>query len=95
MNSTEQHLKRIQDKLRQLLKKHIALQKENIQLKKELSKGNQQVLQQQKNIDDLKQQLEVLKLSTANMNTADKKKFEKHINSYIKEIDRCIALLSN
>ena len=29
MSTTEQHLKRIQDKLQQLLKQHAALQKEN------------------------------------------------------------------
>ena len=28
------------------------------------------------------------------MSEADKKEFEKRINSYLKEIDRCIAMLS-
>jgi len=28
------------------------------------------------------------------MSEADKKEFEKKINAYLKEIDRCIALLS-
>jgi len=95
LNSTEQHLKRIHDKLQQLLKTHAGLQKENSKLKKELDKSNQQALLQQKNIEALKQQLEILKLSSGDMNTSDKKEFERRINSYIKEIDRCIALLSN
>lgn len=95
MNPTEQHLKRIQDKLQQLLKNYIILEKENNQLKKELDKATQQILQHQINIDGLKQQVEVLKLNNGEMNTADKKEFEKRINSYLKEIDRCISLLSN
>ena len=36
MTESEQHLKRIQDKVQQLLKQHIALQKENQSLKDEL-----------------------------------------------------------
>ncbi len=95
MNPTEQHLKRIHDKLQQLLKTHTALQKENNQLKKELNKSNQQALLVQKNNEALKQRLEVLKLSSGDMTASDKKEFEKRINSYIKEIDRCIVLLGN
>lgn len=94
MNSTEQHLKRIQDKLQQLLKNHAALQKENSSLKKELEKTKQQTSHHQKSTDDLKQRLDVMKINAGEMNTADKKEFEKRINSYLKEIDRCIALLS-
>jgi predicted nucleic acid-binding Zn-ribbon protein len=94
LNSTEQHLKRIQDKLQQLLKSHVALQKENSNLKKELEKTKQQTSHHQKSTDDLKQRLDVLKINAGEMNPADKKEFEKRINSYLKEIDRCIALLS-
>ena len=93
MSTTEHHLKRIQDKLQQLLKQYISLQKENSQLKEQLNKTNQQAVQHQKNIDELKQQVIVLKLSAGEMNETDKKEFEKKINGYLKEIDRCIALL--
>lgn len=77
-----------------MLKNHIALQKENSQLKQELDKTKKHSVQQQKNIDDLKQQADIMKLSAHKMSTSDKKEFEKRINSYLKEIDRCIALLS-
>jgi predicted nucleic acid-binding Zn-ribbon protein len=95
MSTTEQHLKRIQDKLQQLLKLHTALQKENSRLKEELDKSKQQTGQHNKNIDELKQQVNVLKLNAGEMSEVDKKEFEKRINSYLKEIDRCIALLSS
>ncbi|HWC53289.1 MAG TPA: hypothetical protein VG676_06885 [Chitinophagaceae bacterium] len=94
MNSAEQQLKRIQDKLQLLLKSTAVLQKENAQLKQEIEKSKKHTAQQQKNIDDLKQQVDILKLSTRKISTADKKELEKRINSYLKEIDRCIALLS-
>ncbi|MGB3008155.1 MAG: hypothetical protein WBC06_16695 [Chitinophagaceae bacterium] len=91
--NTEQHLKRIQDKLQQLLKQHAALQKENSRLKEDLSAAQQKIAAQQNNADELKQQVTVLKLNAGEMNETDKKEFEKRLNGYLKEIDRCIALL--
>ncbi|HEX6192236.1 MAG TPA: hypothetical protein VFZ42_07725 [Chitinophagaceae bacterium] len=94
MDSAEEQLKRIQDKVQQLLKQHTALQKENAQLKAALSTAKDQTSLQQSDIDVLRQQVEVLKLGSGDMNAAEKKEFEKRINGYLKEIDRCIALLS-
>jgi seryl-tRNA synthetase len=93
MSSTEEHLKRIQEKLQQLLKQHSAMQKENNRLKEELQVAEGKVMAQQKNADELKQQVSILKLNAGEMSAADKKEFEKKINTYIKEIDRCIAML--
>jgi len=93
MSTTEQHLKRIQEKLQILLKQYAALQKENSRLIEELKNANQKTSVQQKNVEELKQQVSVLKLNTGEMSEADKKEFERRINNYLKEIDRCIALL--
>ena len=93
MNTTEQHLKRIQDKLQQLLKQYAILQKDNNRLSGELNPAQEKIDTQQKNTDDLKQQVSVLKLSAGEMNETDKKEFERRINGYLKEIDRCISLL--
>ncbi|MFN8291502.1 MAG: hypothetical protein U0U70_14695 [Chitinophagaceae bacterium] len=96
MSNTEQHLKRIQDKLQQLLKEHAQLLKENSRMKDELASAKEKISLQQKNMDELKQQVSILKVSSGEagrMNEADKKEFEKRINSYLREIDRCIALL--
>ena len=92
--NTEQHLKRIQDKLQQLLKNHTALQKENDRLKHELEKDHKEAKDQQKKIEELKQQVDILRLNAGEMGDVDKKEFEKRINSYLREIDRCIVLLS-
>ena len=94
MADFENQLKRIQDKLQQVLKEYAALQKENLRLKEELDKNRTQSFAHQQNIEDLKQQVDVLKITSGAWEEGDKKEFEKRINSYIKEIDRCIALLS-
>lgn len=93
MSTAEQHLKRIQDKLQQLLKEYAAVQKENYRLKEELELVTQKTSVQQNKMDDLKQQVSVLKLNAGEMSEGDKKEFDKRINDYVKEIDRCIALL--
>ncbi|MFZ9386274.1 MAG: hypothetical protein ACO25B_00205 [Chitinophagaceae bacterium] len=95
MNQTEQHLKRIQDKLQTLLKQFSVLQKENSRLRTELQSALGKLDAQQKNVEELKQQVGVLKLSNGEMNEADRKEFEKKINGYLKEIDRCIAMLGS
>lgn len=94
MSTTEQQLKRIQDKLQQLLKQQATLAKENHRLRDELEKSKSQSGQHEMNIEVLKQQVQVLKAGAGDMTPADKKEFEKRINGYLKEIDRCIALLS-
>ena len=93
MELLEQHLKRIQEKLQQVLKEYGSLQKENVQLRNELDQTKQNSLQYMQITDQLKQQVEVLKISSGNWDAKDKKEFEKRINQYIKDIDRCIALL--
>lgn len=94
MPELEIQLKRIQEKLQQVLKQQVVLQKENMRLKVELEKCHKQTIANQQTIDNLKQQVEVVKINSGDWDENDKKEFEKRINGYIKEIDRCIALLS-
>ena len=82
-----------QEKLQLLLKEHAAIQNENGKLKEELVAANKKTTEQQKKVDELKQQISILKVSSDNMSEADKKEFEKRINGYLKEIDKCIAML--
>lgn len=94
MTVTEERLKRIQAKLQQLLKQYAVLQKENGWLKDELDSAKKDVSTHQETLSNLKQQVDVLKYSNGEMSESDKKEFEKRINFYIKEIDRCIVMLS-
>jgi len=94
MAEMEDHIKRVNNKLQQLLKQYQLLQKENEKLKgtlKDLQLTREQEVEQ---ISRLQQQVSILKTSIGQMTEPDKKAFEKQINQYIKEIDKCIGLLS-
>jgi regulator of replication initiation timing len=94
MMTTTEHIDRIRQKLQVLLKEHLALQKENEKLKSEISRkqGIEQELKEKTKL--LEQQVNILKASSGQMDEASKKAFEKQLNHYIREIDRCIAMLS-
>ncbi|TMI64403.1 MAG: hypothetical protein E6H07_00360 [Bacteroidetes bacterium] len=95
MSELEKQVKRIQDKVQQLLKQQQLLSKENDELKNELNAFKKDAATQKSTIDELKQQASILKMNSVEMNDSDKKEFEKRLNHYIKEIDRCIAMLSS
>ena len=94
MSDLEQNIKRINDKLQQLLKSYQQLQKEN-QRQNELIATLQQTKEKDKEqIAALQEKVTILKAATGKMNEADKKAFEKNISQYIREIDKCIGILS-
>ncbi len=93
MTGSAEQIKRIQEKLQKLIRQTNTLQKENARLVHELDQSKEQSVAYQKNVDILKEQVNVLRLNAGDMNEGDKKEFEKKINGYLKEIDRCIALL--
>lgn len=90
----EENIKRINSKVQQLLKSYLLVQKENVRqsnlitlLQKEKQKDAEQLI-------TLKEQVAILKAAAGEMNETDKKAFEKNISQYIREIDKCINLLS-
>ena len=95
MDNLEEHIKSVTEKLQQLLKKHVALKKENENLKEELKKRKQKEEDYKFTLHELDQKVDILKASSGQMTEADQKEFEKRINQYIKEIDKCIGLLSD
>jgi chromosome segregation ATPase len=90
----ESDIKRVNDKLQQLLRQYSALQKENEKLRNNAKKLEEENDNRQQHIEQLQQQVSILKTAAGQMNEADKKAFERNINQYIKEIDKCITLLS-
>jgi hypothetical protein len=94
MSIVEENMRRVQTKLQQLLKQHLHLQKENEQLKSMVGTLRGVAVQDQQRISQLEEQAGILKSAAGKMEEPDKKLFEKHINQYIKEIDKCIGLLS-
>ncbi|MGC4233292.1 MAG: hypothetical protein QM594_09975 [Niabella sp.] len=90
----EDKIKQVQEKLQLLIKQNAAIVKENQSLKDALAEARQQVSSASQAAEALQHQLDAKKYSQALMDPAEKKAFEKKINGYIKEIDKCIALLS-
>jgi small-conductance mechanosensitive channel len=94
MEELDQHIKRINDKLQHLLKNYKLLQKDNERQTKLIKELQQTKENSSEQIAALQQQVLILKTSAGQMNEADKKGFEKMINQHLREIDKCIALLS-
>ncbi len=94
MSDLEKHIKRINEKLQQLLKNYQLLQKENSRQADLISTLQQAKQKDEEIINELRQKVMVLKAVAGKMNEADKKAFEKNISQYIREIDKCIGILS-
>ena len=94
MSAVENDIKRVYGKLQQLLKQYLMLQKVNEKLREEVKQLQENKEQQLERIDQLQIQVSLLKAASSQMNEEDKKVFEKKINQYIKDIDKCITMLS-
>jgi chromosome segregation ATPase len=90
----DQQFNSINDKLQQLLKQYNRLQKENERLKEELHQAKHTETSTQQKMEELQQQISILKVASGELNEKDKKEFEKKINQYLREIDKCISFLS-
>jgi archaellum component FlaC len=93
MTQPETQFKRVHEKILLLVKQHQALQKENERLKDDLKKMQSRCEAVSRDAEKFRQQTEVLKLSGRSMEENDKRMLEKRLNQYVREIDRCIALL--
>ena len=93
MTQPETQFKRVHEKILLLLKQHQALQKENERLKDDLKKIQVQSEALSRDAEKFRQQADVLRLSGRGIEEPDKRMLEKRLNQYVREIDKCIALL--
>lgn len=94
MLALDQHIKNIQEKLQLLLRNQQLLVKENQRLQKELEKTKQLIQEKEATVTALRQQLDAQQLGTTAHSPEEKAMLEKRINGYLKEIDKCLALLN-
>lgn len=87
-------LKNIQHKLQHLLKAYHSVQKENVQLKKELEKTKLLVDEKSVQLQNLQQKIDVLKVGISSWSEEDKTTLGKRIDGYLKEIEKCLSLLN-
>ena len=92
--TVDQQFTSLNEKLQQLLKQYSRLQKENERLREELVQSRKREHETLNRVDELQQQNGILKLTAGDMNDRDKKDFEKKVNQYLREIDKCISFLS-
>jgi len=86
----------LENKIGKLFLKMKSLEKTNQELHTELKNAAVLVQTQSKEIESLKTQLETLKITNALLGSDDNKRDTKlKINSMIREIDYCIAQLSD
>lgn len=86
----------LEDKIGKLFLKIKSLEKNNQDLQTELKNAAALINNQSKEIESLKTQLETLKMANALLGSDDNKRDTKlKINSIIREIDYCIAQLSD
>lgn len=84
----------INEKLQLLLRQHNRLKKENERLREELNAQKAREQETQQSVQELHQQIAILKVASGDLSDKDKKDFERKINQYVREIDKCIAFLS-
>ena len=94
MSDLDNHIKRINTKLQQLLKNYQLLQKDNERQSKLIAELRVAKEKDAQHIATLQEQVNILKSAADMLDTADKKAFEKKINRYIQDIDKCIGTLS-
>ena len=80
--SVDQQFNIINDKLQQLLKHQARLKKENERLRLELQSITEKETNYQQKIDELSQQISILKLGAGDMNEKDKKDFGASFKSH-------------
>jgi ABC-type iron transport system FetAB ATPase subunit len=94
MEGLQDQLKRVTEKLQQVAQRYHLLQKEHEQLSREVTALRDKEKARIIRIDELEMKMTALQSITVQLNETEKRDVEKRINRYIREIDRCIALLS-
>jgi chromosome segregation ATPase len=95
MTSIAEHIARINSKLSKLIRSYRALEKEHEKVKSELERRVAAEEELRVRYAALEQQLAMLKASSGETDEQSRKEMERKLNLYIREIDRCIALLGD
>lgn len=94
MEGIQEQFKRLQGKLQDLLRRYAAARKELERLQKANAALVEKQEQQEQKIRLLEEQQYLLKSAAGQLDEKEKKALEQSIKRYIREIDKCIALLS-
>jgi chromosome segregation ATPase len=91
-----QHIKDLQQQVKKIFDQYRSIEKENAQLKKLHQQLEVEKQSAMNDVETLREQLKTVKLAQAlsGAGDQDQRQLKLQINSYIREIDRCLALLN-
>lgn len=92
--TVDQQFTALYEKLQLLLRQYNRLQRDAEKLKEELAQSKQHEAATQSRLEEVQQQVAILRLAAGEMSEKEKKAFERKLNQYIREIDKAIGYLS-
>jgi chromosome segregation ATPase len=93
MTDINANISHLQEKLQLLIKEFKQLQKENNRLLKDIAVAKAEKEVKINQLNQLEQKVAAVQLTSGNWNDAEKAGLQKKIDTYLKEIDKCLALL--
>jgi predicted nuclease with TOPRIM domain len=93
MDGMNEQIQRIEGKALQLVNKYNLAQKEIQRLQKENQLLKEQLQSYNEQAAKLNQKTDAFKINEGNLKSTSKSELEKRIDIYLKDIERCLALL--
>ena len=87
-------LKTLQQKIMQLIKQNQFLKKQNETLITANSENEKKLAEKEMHLRKLESQLESMKFNASMLQQTDKKTLEKRIDTYLRDIEKCLAQLN-
>ncbi len=94
MSQLETHINSINSKLQEVLKRYDALKQQQVKQTEAIQVLTAEKNAQAQKIRVLEEQQYLLKSMAGKLDEKEKKSFEQALGKYIREIDKCIAMLS-
>lgn len=95
MSKSLEQLESLEERLRKLVAEHQELQQTVRTLREELKTRTAEIDAQKNRLKDLEESNKRIKLAERiSQSDTDREELKKEIDKYLKEIDRCIALIS-
>ncbi len=93
MTDINQHINHLHEKLQLLIKEYKQVQKVNKKLQKEIALLQSNQLAKNQQVEQLEQKVTAVQITGGHWDDSQKQALQKKIDTYLKEIDKCLALL--
>lgn len=93
MTDLNQHINHLHEKLHLLIKEYKQVQKDNKKLQKEIAVLQSDQLVKNQQVEQLEQKVTAVQITGGHWDDSQKQALQKKIDTYLKEIDKCLALL--